>query len=171
MFDNQQKWDLRKGILVVLFIGAIILALLAIRAANEARQTRFNLKVLQRYIKSYKNVEGKQIEDLSQIPDFHIISPDNSLSLSAKDIRKGISSGYVYDMQSLGNGRYVISASPLGFLNSNMEFGITEKGMLKMNNKGVDPISDTYQEVESWPQIPSNEHVRTATLPEYLSDN
>jgi hypothetical protein len=162
--------DVWKRFIVIILICAIAFLAAAFKAANEARQARFNVNVLQRYIEAYKTVEGKQIKSLAELPDFHIISTYDSLSVKAQDLRRGMVSGYIYDMDYLGGGKYVISASPTNLINSRYEFGINERGVLKMNNKGADPTADSREEMESWQEIQPIEQVRTAQLPDYLKD-
>ncbi|MDP2654378.1 MAG: hypothetical protein Q8Q08_10155 [Candidatus Omnitrophota bacterium] len=136
---------------------------------TQARQARFTVDVLDRLVRAYILVENRTIGNLSGLPDFHIISARDSLSVKGEDLRRGISRGYKYDMTSTGQGRYVISASPINDFQLSVEFGITEDGKLRANNKNVDFEADSYEEVKSWQQIVSlDSSVRTAQQPEYL---
>lgn len=157
-------------VLLILVTAVLIFMFLVLRASNQARKARFNVDVLQRYIRALEIVEKKEIKNLSELPDFHIISTYDSLSITGEDLKKGIVDGYVYDMSPWGSGGYVISASPIGLLRPNLEFGITEDGILRMNDRNVDLMPDDYDEVTKWEKIPRSEQVRTAELPDYLKE-
>ena len=139
-----------------------------IYAANQARQARFTVDVLEQYLKAYKLVEHRSIESLRGLPDFYLISPYDSLSLRSADLKQGIKNGYIYDFQYLGDDKFVISASPVGALPFRQEFGITDDGVLRMNTQKVDVDADNYEEVEKWPVITRKERVRSKDLPDYL---
>ncbi len=155
---------------VVLMSFFLLFTLFYLRAVHESRQARFNTDVLERFLRSFRMVEGKQVRFLAELPDFHIISSYDSLSVKGKDLRKQILAGYVYDLTTFPDGRYVISASPVSWVSSGVEFGITDQGELKFNNKTIDPEADSYEEVSGWTKIPRIERPRTAELPEYLED-
>ena len=146
---------------VVLLFGGI-----ALSAANQARQARFSVDALEQYWQAYKLVEEKSIERLSELPDFHLVSPSTGLSLESKNLKRGVTGGYVYDLQYLENDKFVISASPVGIF-SMYEFGITDKGILRVNYKNVDAQADSYDEVEKWPIISREEKIRTKDFPVY----
>ena len=128
------------------------------------------MNALQRYLKAYKTVSGQDILSLSELPDFHLISTHDGFSLESKDLRGGMFLGYFYDLQCFEDGRYVISASPLGMFHAPVEFGITDKGFLKMNNKSVDPEPDDYEEVTGWRRIRRLDQVRSKALPDYIDN-
>lgn len=153
-----------------LLTAVLLWAAAEIRGYNLAEQARFNVDVLEQFIQYDRMIEGRQIENLTDLPDFHLISPTKSLSVRASDIRRKIFGGYVYDMQSSGQGRYVISASPIGFLAPPVEFGVTEKGLLGMNTRDPDVYPDSREEVQHWPWVERETGVRSQALPAYLRD-
>ncbi len=155
-------------LLLILGVVFFIALSLVVIGVNEARQARFTVDVLEEYVQSYKLVKNHWIENLHQLPDFTLVSPADSLSLTSKDLKQGIKDGYIYDYQYLGGNRFVISASPAGLAPFCPEFGITEKGALKINRTNTDPTADSYQEVDSWPMLPRKERVRSKDLPQYL---
>ena len=138
-----------------------------IHKSNQIRQARFTVDVLEQYLQASRLVGNKPIEGLSELPEFHLISPSDSLSLKSRDLKQGIKNGYVYDLRYSGDGKFVISASPVG-LWPIYEFGITQEGILRMNSKGVDADADSYEEVEKWAIITRQEQVRSRDLPAYL---
>ena len=136
---------------------------------NRARQARFTVDILQRYISALERIADQRVLSLGDLPDFDIISAQDSLRLRSADLKQNpLRGGYVYDMQSEGDGLYVISASPVGLLSPRVEYGITEQGVLKENFRGVDPFPDSRAEVSAWPPIDRIENARTRDLPEYL---
>ncbi|MCK5581468.1 MAG: hypothetical protein KAJ18_09380 [Candidatus Omnitrophica bacterium] len=153
---------------IFMFVGFLFSVGIYIRGVNQLRQARFNVNVLQRYIQAYLVVENKQVESLQDLPDFHLVSPPESLSLKAEDVRDGFSGGYIYDFQYLGEGRYVLSASPVGVLTPQVEFGSTNHGVLRVNKDNVDVDPDSYEEVEGWVALVPEKGVRTKEFPEYL---
>jgi hypothetical protein len=155
---------------VLWFIGIIFVISLSlvVVGANESRQARFTVDVLEQYLQAYRLVKHQWIESLNQLPDFYLVSPGESLSLRSKDLKQGIKDGYSYDLQYVGNGKFVISASPAGLAPFCPEFGITDKGDLRINRNNTDLEADSYQEVEGWPILPRKEKVRSKVLPEYL---
>jgi len=163
------------GLLVKIVLAVFILVLLwqgaRIYGINQARQARFNIEVLGRFINAYHRAEGKWVERLKDMPDFHIISTADSLSLRSADLKRGpILDGYVYDMQTIEPGKYVISASPIGFLAPGIEYAITENGQVKYHKADVDSSADSYEEISSWPVDEHMERIRTAQLPPYLQN-
>lgn len=154
--------------LTAVAVAAVLGLILVIRQYNQADQARFNVDILDQFIQSYRVIEGRQIESLSDVPDFHIISPYKSLSVRGSDIRGKMFGGYIYDMAYSGNGQYVISASPIGFLAPQVEFGVTEKGLLAVNTRNVDVQPDSREEVEHWKWLNREVGVRTKDLPAYL---
>ena len=166
---EEKSWNsiwLRVGMCVLAV--CLLFGVVYLRQTNQMRQAQFNVDVLQRYIQAYKIVEGKQIESLQDLPDFHLISPPESLSLKAADVRQGVFCGYIYDMQYLGQERYVISASPIGLLAPGIEFASTDQSVLRVNNKNADVDADSYDEVAKWQALPHEQGVRTKELPDYL---
>ena len=159
--------DLLAQTLIGALAAVLIFTAYALYVGYQAREARFAVDALEQYLQSYRRVEKKSIERLSELPDFYLIAPSASLSLRAKDIKQGIHSGYVYDLQYVDKDKFVISASPVGLFSS-YEFGITDKGILRMNNKNVDAEADSYTEVETWPIITREERIQTKDLPAYL---
>ena len=156
-----KKWLIGVG---VVFLLSLIVIMITV---TEARQARFTVDVLEQYLEAYQLVEHRSIESLSQLPDFDLVSPAESLSLKSQDLKQGIHGGYIYDFQYLGNGKFVISASPVGLLPI-WEFGITNSGNLRMNTRNVDAQADSYEEVEGWRLIPRKDKARSKDLPGYL---
>ena len=152
------------------FAAILIIAffLVGVFAGWQATQARFNVDALGRMIQAYQVSEGKTIESLADLPDFEVISSSDGLAAKSADLKKMICFGYSYDLQYLGKGQYVVSASPVGWFNSGYEFGITQKQEMKANRKNPDAQADSYDEVTRWRSIPRYEHVRTKILSEYL---
>ena len=147
---------------------ALSLGMIGVRVGgyNQVRQARFTVDVLQRYLIAYERVEDRRITRMEDLPDFHIVSSADSLSLRGADLRASpFRGGYIYDLRDMGDGKYVISASPVGLFTPRVEFGITEQGYLGINQQGTDPDPDGYDEVHSWNFLPSIERVRTASAP------
>lgn len=165
---NRMLSRAKTAVLVAVLILVSFLALKVYRY-QQVRQARFTVDVLQRFIQSYRLIEGKTVGSLAEVPDFELVSPADSLRLRGKDLRKSpVRNGYIYDLQDLGEGVYVISASPIGLLTPKLEFGITEDGLLKMNQAGTDALPDKHDEVQRWQAIKSVERVRSAAVPDYL---
>lgn len=137
-------------------------------AGALANQARFNVDALARYVVAYQAVEGKTIESLGDLPDFEIISSAEGFLLRSREIRKVITGGYAYDLQSSGGGKFLISASPVGWFSSGYEFGIMEDGELRMNNKDADASVDLPDELQGWRKISRADSMRTRQLPAYL---
>ena len=157
------------------FISVLVVAggLLAVSVIqyNQARQARFTVDILERYISALERITDLRILSLGDLPDFDIISPEDSLRLRSADLKKNpLRGGYAYDMRVEGEDLYVISASPVGLMSPRIEYGITEQGILKENTRGVDPLPDSRGEVSAWKAIDRIENARTRVLPEYLRD-
>ena len=148
-------------------VAVVVFFAVTFYAGAQIKKARFAVDALQQYLQSYNLVEQKAIERLSDLPDFYLVSPSASLSLKSSDLKQGVNNGYVYDLQYLGKDKFVISASPAGTF-AFYEFGITDKGILRMNNKSVDVNADSYEEVEQWPTITREERIRSKDLPAYL---
>ncbi len=152
----------------IIFV-CLLIAIYYLNVVGQTRQARYNIEVLERYIQAVKILENRFVESLAELPDYEIISPYDSLSLNLSRLRSGILEGYHYDLQYLGNGQFVISASPFGFFSSGMEFGITDEGILKVNNENIDFQVDDYKEVSQWKAITKMERIRSKNTPEYLN--
>ena len=170
--DRQRRWSFNRmkknltitSVLSGLFLfGVSLLIGISIYPYNEAQQARFNVDALGRYLLSAQAMGSSQIRSLQALPDFEIISTSKSLSLKSKDIRDGKIGSYQYDLTFPESGGFVLSASPVGVFSSKEEFGMTEEGILKYNNKRVDPEPDSYAEVTGWQNI-ENERVLTTKV-------
>jgi hypothetical protein len=143
---------------VMIFLSGVFL----LNAVTQVIQARFTVDALERYLKAYQRIENRTIRSLAELPDFTLISAGESLSLNSADLRKGgIYRGYVYDMQYLKGGKFVISASPVGKFPSRPEFAITEDGDLRTNMKDTDVIADAHDEVQTWTAIQRGQGIRT----------
>lgn len=131
---------------------------------NHILKTRFVLHAAGRYVQAYEllNNDHNQIRSLADLPDFHLVSYDDSLSLESKDLRSRVIDGYFYDFQRHRDGGFVISASPLGpGLWGAVEFAVTDDGNLRVNRQGVDSRPDGYEEVKHWTIVPEWFDLRT----------
>jgi hypothetical protein len=149
---NQKKfrmgWRLGLIFLAALLLWAGLVVVLV--PLNQLRLAQFRLDVLALLIRAHYLVQERQIESFQDLPDFHIVSYFDSLSFRKSDLREGIADGYIYDMNYLGQGKYVISASPVGVLAPKVELGITHQGYLMLNNKNIDSSADSFEEVTGW---------------------
>ncbi len=162
---------MKKWLSVVLSAAVALGAIVHVFQFNQARKARFSVDVLQRYLTALELIAGQKVLSWSDLPDFDIISPEYSLQLKSADLKKSpIQNGYAFDMQWNGQDKYVISASPVGVLSPRIEYGITEKGILRENRNDVDPLPDTYHEVVLWTPIDRIEQIRTKNVPAYLRD-
>ena len=160
-----KKWIVVSAVVIMGFLTVHVVQF------NQARQARFTVDILQSYISALERITDLQVLSLSDLPDFDIISPADSLRLRSADLKSNpLRGGYAYDMQFAGEDLYVISASPVGVLSPHIEFGITEQGILKQNTRDVDPLPDSRDEVSAWIGIDRIENARTRELPEYLRD-
>jgi len=155
-------------LLFVFIFFVFVYWLVSINAYASVKQAKFNVDVLQRFIIAYKTLENIQIQSLNELPDFHIISPEHSLSVKDDDFKQGVKGGYIYDYEYFTGGHFVISASPIGLLNASIEIGITDRGKLKFNKNNVDVEADSYSEVESWTPVDRFNRYRTKDLPDYM---
>ena len=135
-------------LLFVLMVGAGFVIVLV--PLNQMRLAQFRLDVLASLIRSLYLTEERQIESFQDLPDFHIVSYFDGLSFRKSDLKGGIVDGFIYDMQYLGQGKYVISASPVGVFAPKVELGITHQGYLMLNNKNIDSSADSFEEVAGW---------------------
>lgn len=166
MIRERRVWVI--VVIVVLLSGAIYGGI-SLVGLNQARQARFTVEVLSRYIQAYQRVAGKLITTLADLPDFEIISAAESLSLRSVDLKRSpVLSGYVYDMQFFPPDKYVISASPIGLFAPDIEYGVIENGQIKINIRSVDAQGDSYEEVSAWDVDKGEERIRTKGLPAYL---
>jgi hypothetical protein len=163
---------MKKWIAVFVTVAAGFFLAVCVIRHNQARQARFTVDILQRYISALERITDLQVLSWDDLPDFDIISPDDSLRLRLADLKRNAfhAGGYVYDLQSEGDDLYVISASPVGLLSPRAEYGITDQGVLKENTRQVDPLPDSRGEVSAWKAIERIENARTRELPEYLRD-
>ena len=150
-------------ILLSMFIIIFCVAWLLVYPYNLAREARFNIDVLERYMHASQLIKHETIKNLKELPKFHIISPKDSLSLKSEDLRTGQYHGYRYNLQFISEDQFVLSASPIktGLFSPNIEFGIIDDGILRFNDQKVDSEPDTYPEVKGWKGIERVERVRT----------
>lgn len=142
--------------ITILIIGIVVICccFFYLIHQNNLLKTRFVLHAFGRYLDAYQNVEGKPVTSLSTLPDFHLISPSNSLQLKSSDLRSRVINGYFYGFSRLEKGKFVISASPLRLYFFSLEFGMLEDLNVRVNFKKVDSEQDSYDEVEKWSVIP-----------------
>lgn len=118
---------------------------------NQARQARFTIDVLEDVIFGYQQVTGKRVDSLRSLPDFDVISRMDGLRVAADDLRDGIHGAYVYDWQFLEDGRYLLTALPLGRLAPQVSYVIADDRRLRfgMGFKADDDVG--YSEIFRWP--------------------
>ncbi|OGX08862.1 MAG: hypothetical protein A2Z88_10000 [Omnitrophica WOR_2 bacterium GWA2_47_8] len=140
---------------VLLGSAVIGISLLGLRLRGQyfADQAVFNVDIVEHELQIYNKSQGEYPAQLSQLPDFDIVSYKEGLACSSKFLKTGSFRGYAYAYQKLAKDKFVLSASPNGALSSNIEFGITEKGDLGFNTHLMDEAADTYEEVLSWEKI------------------
>lgn len=147
---------------VACFIFVVLgLAVIFIRSLSCAHQARFNVDVLERFIQLYNIEEGEYPEDLSKLRPIDVVSFGESLALNSKDLTDGEWRGYQYSYQRLAKDKFVLSASPVGFLPAQMEFGATEGGFVRANIESVDPAIDPVEEIKQWKPLRRSEGVVT----------
>ncbi len=148
-----------------LFYGAVIFGILVLLFAmsryDKIKRARFGVDALSRYIFSYQKVSGVEVQSLAQLPEFVLFSQTDGYLLRAEDLRKRVYDGYFYDFQPVGEGMYVISASPVYPLSPKVEFGITEDGVLRANTDQVDALGDPHEEVSNWKPVFDSGSIRT----------
>ena len=145
---------------IILVLAGVWLILLA-QTKSEVQWARFRVEALGRYLAAYHKITGKEIMALQGLPDFVLSTTDEKYMLHASDFKKNLIDGYFYDYEYLGEGRFVLSASPLRVFPSCPEFGFTDKGTLRTNTVDVDHLSDSYNEVEGWQEIPGRLLIHT----------
>ena len=148
---------------IFICLGILVFAMIFgyVSLKNRILKARFTLYAFGYYLESYERIEGKRIQSLSKLPDFHLVSYPHSLSLKASDLRSRIIDGYLYDFQRTGQGGFAMSASPLKLHPLAVEFGITDDWNLRVNTEGVDTRSDSYDEIKSWPILPEQFELQT----------
>jgi len=157
----------RRGFIAAGIAGLVLAVILNfVSVQNRILKTRFVLHAFGRYLQAYKLVDGSQhpIRTIADLPDFYLVSYNDSLSLKSRDLRSRVIDGYFYDFQRSGDCGFVISASPLrpGFWGA-VEFGVIEDGNLRVNRRGVDSLPDTCDEVRSWAVVPEWFELQTVT--------
>ena len=157
-----------KRMLVISLLIFTVVFFFFFKAVYQVRQARFNVDALDRFLRSYEQVAGERIENIADLPDFHLISKSEGLQLKDDDLKKGIYEGYVYDLSGVGTEDYVLSASPVRSRAPNMEFAALGDGNLYFNKKNPDVTAETAQEVRAWKVI-RRVRVRTKESPEYMS--
>ena len=121
-----------------------------IKKAGEARQARFNVDIIHKVIMEYYRRHKSYPEDLHKLPKFYVVSAMDKLYFESSGLNKDEWQGYRYHFQLIGKDKFVLSASPVEFWKAPFEFGITEKGILKSNDRAIDVSADSYEEVDSW---------------------
>jgi len=145
-----------KTVFALIVAGASIFSVwfwLEVMPYNQARQARFNIDVLGRYLISSRIMTDRIVKSLAEVPEFEIVSTRESLALKSAAIRDGKEGPYRYHLENLGEFEFVISASPSGLFAPREEFGMTEQGILKYNTVNVDPFPDSREEVNGWESI------------------
>ena len=155
---------MRKLILIVAVVGCTAAAVFLYRC-HLVRQVRFNLIVLADYLNAYHFLHPEPLKDFSQMPEFDIISPSESLGIKGADLRSGRLQGYKYALHWTNKNEYFITAAPDGILTPAVEYAVTNAGELKMKAGGG---GDTIEEIKTWPAVENRENYRTRELPGYL---
>ena len=133
-----------------MIILTIIIFGLKVRAAGYSRQARLNVDVLGSVLEKYHKVYGIYPEALETLPKFYVMSVLDRLYVDSNTFKKKKWRGYSYDYARVGSSGFVLSVSPIGFWPAKLEFGITEKGILKVNGHLTDSSADSHEEVEGW---------------------
>ncbi len=136
---------------IVLIVAAVLfLFILNVKTAGQIRQVRFNMKGLFNVISQYDKAHGRYPNTLSDLPKFYAVSAIDKLYFDSAHFSGCEFDGYRYDYQVLGNTQFVLSASPKHPWPMAVEFGMTEDGQLKFNDRHVDSLPDSREEVKSW---------------------
>jgi len=158
-----------RRIFIFSFLAAVVVFFSFFKTIYQAKQARFNVDALDRYVRSYERMTGEKIVSIADLPDFHLISKFEGFQLKDEDLKKGIHEGYVYDLREMGTEDYVVSASPVGFMSPNLEFAALSDGNIYLNKKNLDVTADTAQEVRKWQVLMRAMVVRSQEAPDYLS--
>jgi hypothetical protein len=101
------------------------------------------------------------------LPDFHVISAPHGLSLKSQNIKDGKEGGYRYSIQMITKKNFLISASPIkSILSPQVEYAITDEGILKRNAVSVDEEPDSITEIIAWESIAPIVSMKTKEPPE-----
>ena len=149
------KKNLVKMIFFILLIALCIFGV-TLKKAGERRQVRFNLVMMHKLMNEYYRHHHCYPASWGKFPKFYVVSPIEKFYLDSNMLVKGVFNGYRYNLALVGEDRFVISASPIGFWPLASEFGINQKGILKENKVAVDGVGDSYGEVENWKSYHSN---------------
>lgn len=164
LFIDQMK----RLFFIIIILTASLAAGLYLYRYDLMRRAKFNIVVLADYLRAYLFLHPEPLNQLSDLPDFDIISPQHSLGLKAGEIRRGTFKGYAYHLQMNPDGTFYMTASPQGIFSPSVEYAATNSGALLMNTKGVDVEADSWEEIRSWQVIEHQESYRSRQLPEYL---
>ena len=157
---------------IAVFIAGLLVAMLVVFVVllipmNRARQAQFTVDALGRFIEAYQILMQREVMSIEDLPDFLLISRNEGFKLRSTDLKSGYFGGYIYDFESIGEGQFVISASPLGLFSPKKELGITHEGILRVNELNVDGQPDGFDEVGSWQPIERSLSIRTQWEPNY----
>lgn len=155
------KNKLFKILIPVVCLSIIFVTASFFRAFSCAHQAKFNVDILERFIRLYRLEHKEFPPSLSDLRPIDVVSFGESLALNSKDLASGEWRGYRYAYQRLDKEKFVLSASPVGFLPAEIEFGITEQGFLRLNTLEVDPDHDSRVEMEEWKRLRRSEGVVT----------
>ncbi len=125
------------------------------RAAGYSRQARFNTDVIYKLIMVYHDRNQAYPSSLTDLPKFYVVSAMEKFYLDSVKLARGAWDGYRYNFKSVDKNNFVLSASPVGFWPSGIEYGMTEEGILKANSKSVDALADGHEEVKRWGAVNS----------------
>ncbi len=137
-------------IVVILIVVIGVPWLMFLKTAYQARQARFNIDMMGRFVEMYYDEHKRYPSSLSQVPRINVVSYGEGLLLDSNSFKDGTWRGYHYDYHPIAFNQFVLSASPVGFSSPKIEFGITEQRILKFNTFEVDKDADSYEEVNRW---------------------
>ena len=144
------KKKLCRCLLAAISFLLVLVFSMMIKQAGDARQARLAIGVLKNVVTDYYKTKSAYPKGLNDLPSFYAASVYQKFYLDSHKFAGGQWHGYQYDLQSPGDGQFVISASPVNLWPRAAEFGITQEGILKVNTRHVDKQTDSYEEVTRW---------------------
>ena len=139
-----------KRLIFFVAVATLLIFILKVKTAGQIRQVRFNMKGLFNVISQYHKGHGRYPNTLSDLPKFYVVSAIDKLYFDSAHFTGCEFDGYRYDYKMLDDLKFALSASPKRLWPMAVEFGITEDGQLKINDRYVDNLPDSREEVNSW---------------------